>query len=110
MTPSLKLREICMNAVSTCKDFPSDAKANKEALGSVDITNFDQSYLDFLSGQIALEPRGPDLSDGLRTGRDQLAPYTRREMARCRLRFGNHDYWLYIDPIARSVVHWEAYD
>jgi len=38
-------------------------RENKHAVGLIEPSSFDESYLDFLSGQIELEPRGPEWSD-----------------------------------------------
>ena len=107
---SEELRAVCVEAVSACGDLPLAAKENKEAVGSVEISCFDQSYLEFLDRQIALEHRGREWSDRLKTRRGNLAPHVGRELASCRLRFGAEDYWIKIDPIEGSVVHWEVYD
>ena len=104
------LREICVEAVSVCEDLPEAAKENKNAVGLIEITNFDQSYIEFLDGQIALAPRGPEWNERLKIRRANLAPHTDRELASCRLQFGTDDYWIKIDPVAKCVVHWEVYD
>ena len=106
---SEELRRICVDAVSQCEDLPQVAKENPEAVGSVEINIFDQSYIEFLDGQIALEPRGQEWNERLKIRRARLAKHVGRELASCRLRFGNDDYWIKIDPIAGSVVHWEVY-
>ena len=107
---SEELRSICVEAVSNCDDLPQTARENKEAVGSVEITSFDQSYIEFLDGQISLEPRGREWNERLKVRRDNLAKHVGRELANCQLTFGAEDYWIKIDPIAGTVVHWEAYD
>ena len=107
---SEELRAICVKAVSSCENLPPTAKENKEAVSSVAITLFDQSYIERLDGEIALAPRGREWNNRLMIRRDHLANYAGRELADCRLRLGSDDYWIKIDPIAGSVVHWEVYD
>ena len=105
-----ELRAICVNAVSVCEDLPPDARENKNAVGAVEIRTFDQSYIEFLDSQIALESRGHEWSNRLKIRRDSLAKYAGRELASCRLTFGSNDYWIRVDPLESSVVHWEAYE
>lgn len=105
-----ELRRICVEAVGSCADIPSAARENSDAVGSVEISTYDQSYIEFLDSQIALAARGREWNERLRTRRDHLSRHVGKELARCRLQFGTHDYWIKIDPIAGSVVHWEVYN
>jgi hypothetical protein len=107
---SNELRRICVEAVGTCAEIPTAARENKDAVGSVEISTYDQSYIEFLDSQITLAARGLEWNDRLRIRRDHLSQYVGRELARCRLQFRTQDYSIYIDPIEGSVVHWEVYD
>ena len=104
------LRKICVTAVGACEDLPTPIRENYEALGVTEITNHDQSYIDFLDEQIALAPRGPEWNQRLQVRRSNLAPHVGRELAAGRLQFGTLDYWIIIDPVAGAVVHWETYE
>ena len=106
---SEELRAICVEAVCKCADLPQSAKENKKAVRTVEITSFDKSYIEFLDGQISLEPRGHEWNERLKIRRDNLAKHVGRELASCRLTFDAEDYWIKIDLIAGSVVHWEVY-
>lgn len=103
------LRKICVDAVGQCEDLPQVAKDNKNAIDAIEITRFDQSYLEFLDGQIALEPRGPKWSERLEVRRAKLAKHVGRELASCRLRLEDSGFSLQIDPLTGVVVHWEMY-
>jgi len=105
-----ELRAICVETIGASVDLPTEAKEHREAICSVQITTFDQSYIDFLDGQIALKPRGQEWNDILKHRRDALSNHIGRELASCRIKAGIHDYWIRIDPVERSVVHWEVYN
>lgn len=79
-----ELRGICVEAVGSCADIPSAARENKDAVGSVEISTYDQSYIEFLDSQIALAARGLEWNERLRTRRDHLSRHVGRELARCR--------------------------
>ena len=61
---SKELRMICLDAVTSCADMPPDARKNIDAVGSVEISTFDQSYIEFLGRQI---PCGVLISIGAST-------------------------------------------
>jgi hypothetical protein len=105
-----ELRAICIKAVGECEDMNPKVCENKHAVGLIEPSSFDESYLDFLASQIELEPRGPEWSSRLRARRDHLSPYVNRELAHCRLQFGTDDYVIYIEPVSGKVIHWEHYD
>lgn len=98
-----------MDAVRNCRELSDTVREKAEATGNIEIRVFDQSYIEFLEGQVALEPRGPEWNARLQKRITNLHQYTDREIANCRLRFGELDYWLKIDPITKSVIHWESY-
>lgn len=56
-----ELRAICVK-VGECDEMDPKVRENKHAVGLIEPSSFDESYLDFLSGQIELEPRGPEWS------------------------------------------------
>jgi hypothetical protein len=105
-----ELRAICVHAVGECGGMDPKVRENKHAVGAIEPSRFDESYLDFLSGQIKLEPRGPEWSDRLKVRRKNLSPFVNRELAHCRLRFGAADYSIYVEPLSGKVIHWEHYD
>ena len=105
-----ELRAICVKAVGECDEMDTKVRENKHAVGSIEPSRFDESYLDFLSGQIALEPRGPEWSARLKVRRKNLSPYVNRELAHCRFQSGAEDYSIYVEPLSGQVIHWERYD
>lgn len=107
---SEELRAICVKAVSKCSRLPLAARKNANAIESVEITNFDQGYIEFLDQQIAVEPRGRKWSETLKIRRLNLSQHVGTELASCRLTCGGDRYWIKIDPTTGSVVHWEGYD
>jgi len=104
------LRAICVKAVGECDELDPKVPENKHAVGLIEPSRFDESYLDFLSGQIELEPRGPEWSARLKVRRKNLSSYANRELAHCRLQFGAYDYSIYVEPVSAKVIHWEHYD
>ena len=107
---SAELRAICVEAVSKCGRLPQAVRENTNAIESVEITNFDQEYIEFLDQQIAVEARGQKWSERLKIRRLNLSQHVGRELASYRLRCGGDHYWIKIDPTEGSVVHWEDYD
>ena len=107
---SAELRSICVEAIAACDELPAEVRDNRNAASGIRITNFDQSYIEFLSGQIEFEPRGPEWNQRLIRRREALTKLVGRELARCTLRSGRSDYSFHIDPLAGAVVYWEAYD
>ena len=105
-----ELRAICVKAVGECGEMDPKVRENKHAVGLIEPSSFDESYLNFLSGQIELEPRGPEWSARLKVRRKNLSPYVNRELAHCRLQFGTDDYSIYVEPLSGMVIHWEHYD
>jgi hypothetical protein len=53
-----ELRAICVKAVGECNELDPKVRENKHAVGLIQPSSFDESYLNFLSEQIHLEPRG----------------------------------------------------
>ncbi len=106
---SEELQGICVEAVRNCDELRGVVRENAEVISNIEISVFDQSYIEFLEGQIALEPRGPEWTIRLQKRITNLCKYTDREIAACRLRFEDMDYWLKIDPTTKSVIHWESY-
>jgi hypothetical protein len=104
-----ELRSICVEAVRKCTDFSPKVREQSEAVGSVEIHSFDQSYIQFLEEQIELEARGPEWTELLKRRKVNLENYADRELARCRLFMGEYDYSIDVDPISRTVIHWEDY-
>ncbi len=105
-----ELRAICVKAVGECDEMDAEVRENKNAVGLIEPSWFDESYLDFLNNQIESEPRGPEWSARLKVRKKNLSPYVNRELAHCRFRFGGDDYFIYVDPLSGKVIHWEHYD
>ena len=105
-----ELRAICAKAVGECVEMDNKVRENKHAVGLIELSRFDESYLEFLSGQIEVEPRGPKWSAMLKVRRKNLSPYVNRELAHCRIQSGVDDYSIYVEPLSGKVIHWEHYD
>lgn len=50
-----ELRAICVRTVGECDEMDTKVREHKHAVGSIEPSRFDESYLDFLSSQIELE-------------------------------------------------------
>ena len=105
-----ELRAICAKAVGECDNMDTRVRENKHAVGSIEPSRFDESYLEFLSDQIKLEPRGPEWSARLKVRKKNLTPYVNRELVHCRFQFGVDDYSIHVEPLSGKVIHWEQYD
>jgi hypothetical protein len=79
------------------------------AEAQVEISTFDQSYLDFLDEQIKLEPRGPEWTRTLRARRAALGPYCGRPRLHADIRVGNKGYLISVDPESLAIIHIETY-
>ena len=93
-----ELRAICVEAVGQCDEMDPKVRENKNAVGLIEPSRFDESYLDFLNGQIEMAPRGPEWAARLKVRKKNLSPYVNQELAHCRFRFGAEDYSIYVDP------------
>jgi hypothetical protein len=71
---------------------------------------FDESYLDFLDGQIALSPRGPEWTQRLIERKESLKDFCNMELIGCSLGHDPDGITIEIDPIERKVIHWETYE
>ena len=104
------LRAICVEAVGDCEEMDPKVRENKNAVGSIRPSSFDESYLEFLNREIELESRGPEWSARLKVRKKNLSHYVNRELAYCRLQFGADDYSIFVEPLSGKVIHWEHYD
>ena len=66
---------IFIRAVQGTKSLPLEIRERAEAVESCERKILDESYLDFLRQQIALEPRGPDWTAVLSKRLTALTPF-----------------------------------
>ena len=69
----------------------------------------DESYLDFLEEQIALEARGPEWKVLLQARRDALGPYVGKELGCVTISGPQPFVWVKFDPQSLRVVWVEAH-
>ena len=62
-------------AVQTDESLPAEVRASAVRLDLVSRSTFDQSYLEFLEEQIALELRGPEWTQVVKARLAALTPY-----------------------------------
>jgi len=105
MTPEF-LTALVREAVHARPDLPSLLR-DHIADAHVDISTFDQTYLDFLDSQIALEPRGPEWTEILKRRRAALTPYCDVPFVRAAIVLPDRIFFIRVHPDTREIIHWE---
>ena len=105
----MNMREQFAAAVRSCPDLPAVVRDAVKAVGNVEASVFDRTYLEFLGEQIQLNARGDAWSARLRRRRDGLAQWCDRELIDGTIVVNVDDYWIKVDPKTGKVVYWEHY-
>ena len=101
--------EICRQAIRECPDLPEDVRSRAGEIRSVEWSEFDQSYIDFLDEQIGLGARGPEWSDRLKQRKKDYLELIDTKHLNCTLEEEGliWDFAITTDP--PKVVHYEFY-
>jgi len=91
-------------------ELPQELRSSDAVIEHVDISQYDESYIEFLDTQIRLCPRGTDWNERLKVRRIAMAPYCNRKYISGRVSVGTCEYSVYIDCESQSIFHWETYD
>ena len=100
----------CRSAILEDPSVLQQAKDHIELLTAVELKTFDQSYIDFLSEQIELCPRGLEWNEIIKKRKIDLEAHVDHELIDCRIETGFQTYTFKIDPTHRKVIHWESYE
>ena len=101
---------IFIHAVQKAESLPFFVRERAAAVQSCERRVFDQSYLEFLREQIALEPRGPEWTAVLRRRLTALAPYCDTPTLWGTIPTENGQFCIRVDPRSREVIHHELYE
>src|SRR5690349_6438796 len=113
-TVSPWVRAVLLMPFSVVQELP--ALANDPSLENVfapkmDFIDVTQSYLEFLKGQIALEPRGKDWAAVLAGRLAALTPYEGKTVGELTIRRMHAEHiegcWILFDPDSLRIIHIE---
>ncbi|GEM_PF-2877012 len=105
----MSLHTLFVEAVRGAAGLPALLREHAPDVTGLEEHRFDQSYIDFLDTQIRLSPRGPAWTERLTHRRAALLPFCGVTLVRGRVRVGDAEFTVEIDPAARVVIHWEEY-
>jgi hypothetical protein len=106
-----RLRTCFIEAVRAGANLPAALRDHAEAVGEVKESSFDDTYLQFLDGQIDLGPRGPAWTERLKRRRAGLVELRDVPLIDGHVFIAdtNTEYWVKVDSKTPSVVYWEEY-
>ena len=101
--------EITKEAILSCADLPGIVRENIDSIDRLEITKFDSTYIEFLDEQIALKARGEQWTERLKNRRRSLVDYIDVPLLSAKLKVGEEEFSLKMEPKLKSVIHWERY-
>ena len=100
----MALADIFIEAVRVSQTLPSEVLTHAHEACSIEQTQFDESYIEFLDTQIRLSPRGPEWTARLRQRREDLRPYCGVKLVRGVVPVGDKHFTLHVIAEHRAVV------
>ncbi len=95
--------------VQKAEQLPESFRANVSEAKYVEHSSFDESYIEFLEGQIQLGVRGVDWTKRLMKRKAALIAFCNHSLIYGRIQVGDKLYSAHVDPKTETVVHWEEY-
>jgi hypothetical protein len=108
-TEPMRQKVLFIEAVHAMKDLPALLREHADEVTALGEHTFDRSYIDFLDGQIRLNPRGPEWTERLVRRRANLLPFCGVTLLRGRVQVGEFHFSVEIHSEKRIVIHWEEY-
>ena len=102
-------RAIFTEVVRSCAAL-LDSVRERAIAATVRESLFDHTYIEFLTEQIQVGPRGPEWIERLRQRRAALEPYCGVRLLDGHIELSSDLYTIYVHPDHRHVVHWELYE
>ena len=106
----MSYKALFIQTVRTTQTLPAPLRDHADDVTALEEHRFDRSYIDFLDEQIRLSPRGPEWTERLKHRRADLLPFCDTTLLRGRVRVGELDFTVEIDPESRAVIHFEQYE
>jgi hypothetical protein len=106
----MSYKAVFIQTVRTTQTLPASLRDHADDVTALEEHRFDLSYIEFLDEQIRMSPRGPDWTERLKNRRADLLPFCDATLLRGRVRVGEVDFTVEIDPKTRTVIHCEQYD
>lgn len=103
-------KPFCVAAIRGEGTIPDHIRAAADGISEIEVHRFDESYLEFLDQQIALNARGDEWTDRLHRRRKNLSSYANHRLCRCRLKQHNSLFTFEIEMESMKVIHWEQYE
>jgi hypothetical protein len=101
---------IFIKAVQAADSLPLAIRERAEFVASCERKVLDESYLDFLREQIALEPRGPEWTAVLSKRLAALSPFCGFPMLCGAIAMNDGYCFIRVDPATGLVIHFELPD
>jgi hypothetical protein len=99
-------KDIFVSAIQADESLPFELRDKAIGVTNLEERKFDSSYIEFLDGQIALGPRGPEWTEILKRRKEALLPYCDRITWS-----GNiAGFTVRIDPEKQTVILWEQHE
>ena len=99
--------EILKRALNSTKGLPDYILDPKNEVVSLDLRSFDYSYIEFLTEQIELKPRGDEWNEILLKRRSNLESFANITLLDVHLKTAKGDVWLKVQPEQFQIVHYE---
>ena len=95
-------------AIQVSDNLPNTLRSEAVVISEIGESQFDESYIQFLSEHIELEPRDPEWTQVLSTRRDNLQHYVGFPLITCTASASGSYYRLWVNLETVNVVHCEA--
>jgi hypothetical protein len=106
----MSYKALFTQTVRAAQTLPASLRDHADDVTALEEHRFNRSYIEFLDEQIRLSPRGPEWTERLKHRRADLLPFCDATLLRGRVRVGEADFTVEIDPKTRAVIHWEQYE
>jgi hypothetical protein len=106
----MSFHPLFVETVRAAVDLPAQLRDHASDVSGLEEHRFDKSYIEFLDTQIRLSPRGPDWTEHLKRRRAALLPFCGVTLLRGRVQVGDAVFTVEIDPVARTLIHWEEHE
>jgi hypothetical protein len=101
--------ELFIEVVRGSEDLPQPVREHAHEASGILYGSFDESYIEFLDGQIRLGPRGVEGTKRLRQRQAGLRRFCNIPLISGHIRSGGDETWIKVDPKTKFVVYWEQY-
>jgi hypothetical protein len=106
---AVKAKALFIETVRATEHLPALLREHADKVTALDESRFDKSYIEFLDEQIRLSPRGPEWTERLKRRREALLPFCDSTLLNGRIRVGETEFTVKINPETKTVIYWEEH-